>query len=434
MPLLRTTEKIFIGYSLPQLPHKETAERVIASINATNRHKAIQLYVCEYRQMVVDTIPLQNGIDRVIEDCDLVILLFGARVGAGLEWEARHSLDLFRKGHIYKILPYIFADPRASDSGSDRGPISPWWKSVAGESEQFFVRSRRKLAGILVVFRDFATKSWRKRAARSATRLLPRAAMPTTDIQRFYADNDFLYYTIESPESFEERLRQHIEVWLAEEERIVERQRDFLRRGLLRHFAIEDVAFGDDILAIHRRDRGNLGATPETEAAFREYVSLDENQEMVREDAMDYYLIARHLRDAVLKSRPEVFSQAEFINPIHQFLAALIRQDDDSVRDAVIAQYREWLRSRRSSSERTRSFAAFQLGMLQARDSADLLLDAVQNRGELKNVRHYAIYALGMLRQRSMIVPLMDLHASEEDGVLRDAMVNSILFMMGVTE
>ncbi|MCG8461149.1 MAG: hypothetical protein MI919_33100, partial [Holophagales bacterium] len=316
MPLLRTTEKIFIGYSLPQLPHKETAERVIASINATNRHKAIQLYVCEYRQMVVDTIPLQNGIDRVIEDCDLVILLFGARVGAGLEWEARHSLDLFRKGHIYKILPYIFAGHRASDSRSDRGP------------------------------------------------------MPTTDIQRFYADNDFLYYTIESPESFEERLRQHIEVWLAEEERIVERQRDFLRRGLLRHFAIEDVAFGDDILAIHRRDRGNLGATPETEAAFREYVSLDEDQEMVREDAMDYYLIARHLRDAVLKGKPEVFSQAEFINPIHQFLAALIRQDDDSVRDAVIAQYREWLRSRRSSSERTRSFAAFQLGMLQARDSA----------------------------------------------------------------
>ncbi len=380
MPLLRTTEKIFIGYSLPQLRHKETAERVIASINAANRHKPIQLYVCEYRQMVVDTVPLHHGIDRVMEDCDLVILLFGAQVGAGLEWEARHSLDLFKKGRIYKILPYIFTDDQMSEFGPDR--------------------SRTHIA----------------------------------DIYQFYADNDFLYHRIESPESFEERLRQHIEVWLAEEERIVERQRDFLRRGLLRHFAIEDVAFGDDILALHQRDQGNLGATRETEVAFREYVSVGEDQEMVREGAVDYYLIARHLRDAVLRNKPDVFSQAEFINPIHQFLAALIRQDDDSIRDQVIARHQKWLSSRRSLSERTRSFAAFQLGMLQARESAELLLKTVQNRGELKNVRHYAIYALGMLRQRSMIVPLMDLHASEDDGVLRDAMVNSILFMMGVTE
>jgi hypothetical protein len=243
-----------------------------------------------------------------------------------------------------------------------------------------------------------------------------------------------MYYRIDLPETFEERLRQHIEVWLAEEERIVERQRDFLRRGLLRHFAIDDIAFGDDILAIHQRDRRNLGATAETEAAFRKYVYAGEDQEMVREEPIDYYFIARHLRDAVLKNKPEAFSKAEFINPIHQFLAALIRQDDDSVRDAIIAQYQEWLSWRRSLSERTRSFAAFQLGMLQARESAKLLFETAQNRGELKNVRHYAIYALGMLRQRSLIVPLMDLHANEDDGVLRDALSNSILFMMGVTE
>jgi hypothetical protein len=379
MPLLRTTERIFIGYSLPQLHHKETAERVIASINAANRHKQIQLYVCEYRQMVLDTVPLQRGIDQVMENCDLVILLFGAQVGAGLEWEARHSFDLFGKGRIYKILPYIFTDDQTK-SGADRGRVQ------------------------------------------------------TLDIYQFYDSNDFMYYRIDLPETFEERLRQHIEVWLAEEERIVERQRDFLRRGLLRHFAIDDIAFGDDILAIHQRDRRNLGATAETEAAFRKYVYAGEDQEMVREEPIDYYFIARHLRDAVLKNKPEAFSKAEFINPIHQFLAALIRQDDDSVRDAIIAQYQEWLSWRRSLSERTRSFAAFQLGMLQARESAKLLFETAQNRGELKNVRHYAIYALGMLRQRSLIVPLMDLHANEDDGVLRDALSNSILFMMGVTE
>src|SRR5207247_2087246 len=105
MPVLRTTEKIFIGYSAPDLAQKEAAEQVIAGINLANRHKQIQLYVCEYRQMVIDAVPLQRGIDRVIEDCDLVILLFGADIGSGLAWEAQKTLDLFREGKIYKILP-----------------------------------------------------------------------------------------------------------------------------------------------------------------------------------------------------------------------------------------------------------------------------------------------------------------------------------------
>jgi HEAT repeat protein len=86
-------------------------------------------------------------------------------------------------------------------------------------------------------------------------------------------------------------------------------------------------------------------------------------------------------------------------------------------------------------SERTRSFAAFQLGMWQAREAATLLLETARNRGELRSVRHYAIYALGMLRQRSLIEPLMDIHSDEsDDPVIRDALTNSILFMMGVTE
>jgi hypothetical protein len=374
MPLLRTTERIFIGYSEPQLQQKEIAERVIASINAANRHKHIQLYVCEYRQMVVDSVPLQRGIDRVIEDCDLVILLFGHKVGAGLEWEARHTLELFKTGRIYKILPYVFTDP----------PTTP-------------ERPRRAL-----------------------------------DVEEFYNGHQVMYYKIDRPEIFEDRLRTHIEVWLAEEERIVERQRDFLRRGLLRHFAIDEVAFGDDIIAVHQRDRDNLGATLATRAAYDEYVNATDD--MIREEPMQYYLIARHLREAVLGNRPELLSKAEFINPIHQFLAALLRQDPPSIRDSAVARYQEWLRARSALPERARSFAAFQLGMLQAREAAPVLLATAQSQRELKSVRHYAIYALGMLRQRSMIVPLMDLHTEETDGVIQDALINSILYMMGVTD
>ncbi|HEV3040911.1 MAG TPA: HEAT repeat domain-containing protein [Candidatus Angelobacter sp.] len=374
MPLLRTTEKIFIGYSQPTAQHKDAAERVIASINNANRHKQIQLYVCEYRRMVVDSLPLQAGIDREIEACDLVILLFGADVGPGLAWETSFTLELLKTGKIYKILPYVFTE-HADDEPSSR-------KSL--------------------------------------------------EVERFYNSNNVLFYKIDRAPAFEDLLMNHIELWLAEEERIVERQRDFLRRGLLRHFAIDDIVFGDDIREIKKRDKDDLSPSPATEEAYRNYVQGSDD--MIREEPVHYYLIARHLRDAALRNKHELFSRAEFINPIHQYLAALLRQSDSAVRDKVIAQYEEWLRSRPTLSERTRSFAAFQLGMLQARKSAALLLAVARNHGELKSVRHYAIYALGMLRQRSMIVPLMDLYQDETDAVIRDALVNSILFMMGVTE
>jgi hypothetical protein len=381
MPLLRTTEKIFIGYSIPQLEHKETAERVITGINAANRHKHIQLYVCEYRQMVIDDWHVQPAIDRVLEDCDLVVLLFGADVGAGLAWEARHSLELFKTGKLYKLLPYVFTDD------APRGLAS------------------------------------------SVNSSLARAH----DVEHFYESEDVLYYKIPRADAFEDRFRNHIEVWLAEEERIVERQRDFLKRGLLRHFAIDDVAFGDEIIAIQERDKGQDGVTAQTTEAYRRYVEAGDD-DLIREEPVDYYLIARHLRDAALRDKPEVAARAEFINPIHQFLAAIFRNEPLSIRDTAIRNYEQWLRSKSRLGERTRSFAAFQLGMLRARESVPLLIETARNRGELRSVRHYAIYALGMLRQRSMIVPLMDVHSNETDAVIRDALTNSILFMMGVTE
>ncbi|MCC6155362.1 MAG: hypothetical protein IT367_16455 [Candidatus Hydrogenedentes bacterium] len=379
MPLLRTTERIFVGYSSPQLDHKETVERVIAGIEAAKRDKHVQLYVCEYRKLVIDTTFPQSGIDRMIENCDLVILLFGAHVGSGLHWEAKYSLELFRRGRVYRILPYVFmTDPQSAPATA-----SP--------------------------------------------------SVPVQNIERFYSDEGVIYYKIERPGDFESTLKRHIETWLSEEERIVDRQRDFMKRGLLRHFAIDDIAFQDDILAVHERDLPELAATSETLAAFKRYTEAPEDAE-IQEQPLDYYLIARHLRYAVLNDKPEIVSSTEFINPIHQFLAALIRMDRPVVRDQIIVRYEQWLKSKGLIRERARSFAAFQLGMLQARQSATLLLETARNYGELKSIRHYAIYALGMLRQRSMIVPLMDMHGGENDSVLRDALTNSILFMMGVTE
>lgn len=381
MPLLRTTERIFIGYSAAQLSHKETAERAIASLNEANRNKHIELFVCEYRQMAIEAVHPQPAINLKIENSDLVILLFGASVGAGLASEARYTLELLKTGKIYKLIPYIFVEPPTNVGGG-------------GGSGQ--------LQGV--------------------------------DVEQFYQAEEVMYYKIEQPETFEVRLRVHLQAWIEEEERIVERQRDFLRRGLLRHFALDLIVFGDDILAIHRRDFDNLGANRETEAAYRRYVEAGDDA-VIREEPLDYYLIARHLRDAVIRNLPEVLAATEFINPIHQYLAALVRENATTgVRDVIVRRYEDWLRARATVNERTRSFAAFQLGMLQARQSATLLLDTARNHGERKSVRHYAIYAMGMLRQRSMIVSLMDVHATETDGLLRDALTNSILFMMGVTE
>lgn len=379
MPVLRTTEKIFVGYSSPQHEHKLIVEEVIGEIEASRKERPIQLYVCEYRKMVMDTMHPQPGIDRVIDNCDLVILLFGANVGAGLAWEATYSLDLFRSGRVYRVLPYVF--------------------------EQ-------------------------------GAQVAPRTASPSVaveNVEQFYNDQGVIYYKVKDVPAFRDMLRRHLRTWLDEEERIVERQRDFLKRGLLRHFAIDDVVFDDEILTIHERDQPELQATTQTAEVYRRYVEAADN-DLIQERPIDYYLIARHLRAAILANRPEVVSSCEFINPVHQFLAALIRQDTPAVRTAIIARYEDWLQSRGQIRERARNFAVFQIGMLQARQSATLLLELARNRGELKSVRHYAVYALGLLRQRSLIVPLMDLHGDENDSLIRDALINSILYMMGVTE
>jgi hypothetical protein len=378
MPLLKTVEKIFIGYSQPQAVQRDITKKVIQEINASNHHKSLQLYVCEYRQLVVDAIPLQGGIDRIIETCDLAILLFGVSVGPGLAYETGHSLELFKTGRIHKLLPYIFVDS------------SP--QSVA-----------------------------------------PKYYSSIETIENFYYSNHILFYRIENDEAFETRLREHIGQWLVEEEAIVERQKDFLKRGLLGRFAVDDIAFTNEIIALRKAENNDLSANAKTDAAYSKY--LDESsRNCISNEPLDYYLIARHLRDAVLKNKVEVFAQTEFINPIHQYFATLIRTGQADIREEVVDRLESWLQARQELSEATRSFAAFQLGMLQARRSSDLLIKTVENRGELQSVRHYSAHALGMLKQRSTIQRLMQAHAVESSPFIKETLTNSIIYMMGVIE
>lgn len=378
MPLLKTVERIFIGYSIPQASQRDICKAVIQDINASNHHKNLQLLVCEYRQMVVDTVPLQEGIDRVIESCDLAILLFGPEIGGGLAYEAQFSLDLLKTGKIYKLLPYVFVQP--------------------GEPQQ--VRENY---------------------------------LSTEAIEDLYDANQVLFYRIEDESTFESRLREHLGQWLAEEESIVERQKDFLRRGLLGRFAVDDIAFSNEVLGMRQAETDGLSMSPDTEAAFHRYVETC-NTNSIMDSPIEYYLVARHLRAAILADRWQIFTQAEFINPIHQYLATLIRHDEAWVRDAVITKLEGWLEQRQTLPEMVRNFAVFQLGMLQSRGSAEALMRTVENRGELQSVRHYAAHALGMLRQRSMIQRMMQAHAYEHSPFIKETLTNSIIYMMGVIE
>lgn len=378
MPLLKTVEKIFIGYSQPQAAQRDITKQVIHEINASNHHKSLQLYVCEYRQLVVDSIPLQCGIDRYIESCDLAILLFGVTVGGGLAYEARLSLELLKTGNINKLLPYVFCGPSSA--------LHP-----------------------------------------------PENYSSIDAIEDLYDSNQVLFYRVEREDIYECLLREHIGQWLSEEEAIVERQKDFLKRGLLSRFAVDDIAFTDEILAVRKAEHNDLSASARTEAAYLTYLSESECN-CISDQPMNYYLIARHLRDAVLKNKAPIFSRVEFINPIHQYFATIIRKDPPEIRDAIIARLESWLQARQELPEIIRGFAAFQLGMLRSRHSSDLLIKTVENKGELLSVRHYAAHALGMLKQRSTIQRLMQAHALESSPFVKETLANSIIYMMGVIE
>jgi len=378
MPLLKTVEKIFIGYSAPQASERDITKRVIREINDQNHHKNLQLFVCEYRQLVVDTIPLQHGINRVIESCDLAILLFGDHVGSGLAEEARLSMELLKTGRIHKLLPYVFTGGTVGTAVNQHG------------------------SGL-------------------------------EEIQDFYDSHRVLFYRIEDARSYEIRLREHIGQWLAEEEMIVQRQKDFLRRGLLARFAVDDVAFTDDIIAIRQRENGNLAANANTQSAYENYVREYEAN-AIMESPVEFYLVARHLREAVLNNNSSPFSRTEFINPIHQYLATIIRHGSAVDRDRIVSRLESWVEDRHNLNETHRGFAAFQLGMLQSRSSAEILMRAVENKSELQSVRYYSVHSLGMLRQRSMIHRLMQAHSDESSPMVKDALTNTILFMMGVVE
>jgi hypothetical protein len=216
MPFHKTISKVFVGSSKPEPHFRERAMETVRGLSAGTLHERLGIEIFDYRQLVGDSVSLQTGIDRHIQNADLVVLVVGARVGGGLMHETELALQLLANGTIkglwvYLLLPHLDNSASAPD----------------------FQRARSLLE-----------------------------------------DSQVLYYEATSLDHFATMFSEHFAAWLAEERSIVVRERDFLKLQVLETLVIWDLSYTDDIQELHRLGDADPDLRALSAKAFHDYLTL----------------------------------------------------------------------------------------------------------------------------------------------------------------
>ena len=142
-------------------------------------------------------------------------------------------------------------------------------------------------------------------------------------------------------------------------------------------------------------------ALPRDVAVLAPFVLETADKEIKFAHAELFFLAcASGLLDAILRQDPTPTEQKPYINPIHQYLAALVHRTSDI--STVAKSLCNWL-GRRSGVDAvrptSRNFAAYVLGMIGAHDAIDQLAESfIEDSGD--GVRLYCVTSLGKLRSR----------------------------------
>jgi len=330
-------------------------------------HEELGLMSFDYRHLVIDTTPLQRGINRHIGKADLAILVLGTKPGDGL----REELDVVTQRLI---------------------------TGVIGTAMLYFTNA---------VSSEHATQQ---------------------ECAHFLQKKKILYHQISDLADFESRVREHLLRWLSDERRIAERQNALFNTDFFEEFRIPDLALLDEIQELHKLKDDNPALIKLSESAYRKYLTNISPDDAPLSD-IEHYLVARFLKVRVQNDDWKVCQHKEFQNPIHQHLSSIIRSTAAETRQVFITTLRKWLRDQHNIREKARNFAAYELGMCLAREAADDLLWAVANPREESSIRFYGALALGKLRERSTIIPMLDILSAEKHGSIREAIRLSILYM-----
>ena len=130
------------------------------------------------------------------------------------------------------------------------------------------------------------------------------------------------------------------------------------------------------------------------------------------------FFCAYGLVEAIAANRLDAVTQQAYVNPVHQYLSALGARRKPQIVPSLLA----WLTNAHGDTEQrpvARNFAAFVLGMLDAREAQAELEQAVRSDPD-PAVRYYAIHSLIKLRSRKSLPLFTQLFKNEPTGPIRD--------------
>jgi hypothetical protein len=142
------------------------------------------------------------------------------------------------------------------------------------------------------------------------------------------------------------------------------------------------------------------------------------------------FFCAAGLIDAIRADQVGAADREPYINPVHQYLAALALP----LRDEIIAKLTGWLLNVSMITYArpvARNFAAFVLGMLSAEEAQDALIEAAETDPGT-DVRLYSVVSLGRMRSRRHLARLVALWRRENDPRFRTVLGQVVCRIVGV--
>jgi hypothetical protein len=147
-----------------------------------------------------------------------------------------------------------------------------------------------------------------------------------------------------------------------------------------------------------------------------------------------FFSCALGLVHAIRRNDPSPTMRLPYMNPIHQYLAALVGLPYAGARREVVNVLRSWLTNRgavTSGMPITRNFAAYVLGMLGAGEAENELADALRSDSG-QDVATYCITSLGKIRSRRKLELLKRLFADVSDNDRRILIAQVVARIVGI--
>lgn len=408
---------VFIASPNDVLPEREVADQEINAIRQTAAKHRLLLSVFRWE---VHATPIagapQATLNVELDSAELVIVIFWSRVGLGAAEELTRALRHAATGQTDNVFVYFKTAPPAEGS-------SPEKYAEVAQLKAELQRSNSALTW------DFETPEEFRRIFRGHL---------GTWLQRWFDVADACNYALQHSQPLPPNSLKQDRLNAAETAFDIgslpglkrylgqEAVRRYQRAGLPQ--ALEQPIDTAELRAADPNWTRAVSAGS-TESDARALVALKSGQVYLHPtplkwDAAEnilfsgwewfFYFCAAGLARALAEADLNAVRGRPYLNPIHQYLAAMIPRDRIDAEPALVA----WLSNANgvtSGLPIARNFAAYVLGMIGAVGAQDALAEALRTDAG-QDVGTYCITSLGKLRARRYLPLLMDLFRREMDG------------------